>query len=283
MNISNTPNSDLSPDAVMECYEEFRQEFSLLPGDNESSSDQLQKIENQKDLFIATLAHDLKNPLQAQLSGLKMLVCGLFGKLSSEQVEILSMIIESSEFMQEILSTLLTTYKYENGVIRLKLKKFNFIQMVKKCIKEFSALAKENCINIEFEYFPNVQYICGDESQIRRVITNLISNSVNYAYKSTKIFISIQIEDENLVFSIKNSSPIIPLDVQQTLFDKYTVGINFKKQTGTGLGLYFCKQAIEAHGGSIYLSSSGTDNAFIFRIPIQPEMVMKNRIIWFAS
>ena len=71
-------------------------------------------IESQKELFLATLTHDLKTPLQAQIKSLELLSNGNFGMINKSQKEIVDMIIESSVFMREMLYSVLLTYKYEN-------------------------------------------------------------------------------------------------------------------------------------------------------------------------
>ena len=73
-----------------------------------------QDLEKQRDIFISTLTHDLKNPLQAQISSMELLNSGMFGKLNSEQQEMLNLTIESAKYMREMLCTIFTTYKYEN-------------------------------------------------------------------------------------------------------------------------------------------------------------------------
>lgn len=265
-NITNIPNSDITLDTVMEyCRNLENDNFGdigkELPTHNDIST------EEQKELFIATLAHDLKNPLQAQLSGLKMLSCGSFGSVTKDQKEILSLIIESGEFMQNMLSTLLTTYKYENGALRLNIKKFNFNRLIKKCIKEYSFLTKDKHLQIEFKPKLKKHEIYADETQIRRVISNLLINSINYSFKNKKIIIETENTPDKAIFRITNSSPTIPEEIQTTMFNKYTTGLCFNKCVGTGLGLYFCRKAIEAHSGNIYLVAQKEKNTFTFELP----------------
>ncbi len=265
-NITNIHNPEITLDTVMEfCRnlgnDNFAEPENELPANHETTTDE------QKELFIATLAHDLKNPLQAQLSGLKMLSCGSFGSVTKDQKEILSLIIESGEFMQNMLSTLLTTYKYENGAVRLNIKKFNFNRLIKKCIKEYSLLAKDKHLQIEFKPKLKKHEVYADETQIRRVISNLLINSINYSFKNKKIIIETENTEQKAIFKITNFSPTIPEEIQATMFNKYTTGLCFNKHIGTGLGLYFCRKTTEAHGGSIHLVAEKEKNSFIFELP----------------
>ncbi len=225
------------------------------------------QLELQKELFIATLTHDLKNPLQAQISSLELLSKGTFGNITDSQRDILNMILESAGFMHEMLYSILATYKYENGMVKLHKEIFDIETLLKICIKEAFYLAKEKNIELEYTSIINNTIIYADESQIRRVIANLLNNAINYANKNTKILITI-LDDENYsILKIRNISNPIPNDIREHIFDKYVSGINTDKQRGIGLGLYFCKKVMEAHNGKIALNSYDTYNEFLIYIP----------------
>ncbi|MCD7879225.1 MAG: ATP-binding protein [Candidatus Gastranaerophilales bacterium] len=232
--------------------------------------DNEKKLELQKELFIATLTHDLKNPLLAQISSLSLLSKGIFGSLSEKQQEIINIILESSIFMKEMIHSILSTYKFENGYAKLNKSDFDIENLIDTCIKEVSNMAKTR--NIEFMFDSKLtldnKIINADETQLRRVISNILNNMVNYAFKNTKIEISIKQEGKNIIFSFSNLSPEISKEIKQHIFDKYISGSSEYKKTGFGLGLYFSKKVIEAHKGSIYLIGNKTNNSFIFEIPI---------------
>ena len=149
------------------------------------------QLDLQKELFLATLTHDLKTPLQAQISSLQLLAKGSFGQVNSSQKEIIDMVIESSDFMREMLYSILFTYKYENGLMRLDKQNFNIDNLIKICMREALYLAKDKNVEIDYKNFAENNIVNGDESQIRRVIANILNNAVNYAYKNTKIIIYI--------------------------------------------------------------------------------------------
>lgn len=225
------------------------------------------QLELQKELFIATLTHDLKNPLQAQISSLELLSKGTFGQITDSQKDIINMILESAGFMHEMLYSILATYKYDNGMVKLNKEVFDIEQLLKICIKEAFYLAKKKNIEIEYKSIITNTNLFADESQIRRVIANLLNNAINYADKNTKILIEI-LEDENFsMLKIKNISKAIPNNIREHIFDKYVSGSEMNKQRGIGLGLYFCKKVMEAHNGTITLNSYDKYNEFLICIP----------------
>ena len=95
----------------------------------------------QKDLFWATVVHDLKTPLVAQIRSLELLRKEYWGKINNEQKKILDIIIESSDFMKEMLYSLLETSKIENGFAKLNIEYFNINQLIELCINEYKNLA----------------------------------------------------------------------------------------------------------------------------------------------
>ena len=225
-------------------------------------------LESQKDLFIATLVHDLKNPLLAQISCIDQCCKGLFGKLNDTQKEILSITLESANYMKDMLYTLINTYKYDNGNIKLNIKETNIAELIKTCIREIKSLAKERNLNLIFTSNLNDKDATADVDlkQIRRVISNLLNNGVNYAYKNTDFNISLETDGEFLKIAMENIGPPIDEETQEHLFEKYISKANRFQKVGFGLGMYLSKQIMEAHGGSISYQGNGDFCKFILEI-----------------
>lgn len=222
---------------------------------------------NQKEMFIATLAHDLKTPLLAQIKSLEMIKKGVWGALNNEQAEIISVIIESSEFMKQMLYSLLEIYRFKNGKISINPEKFDLEILIQSCLKEIMGLAKSNNIDIKYTNLCADTIINGDKTLIKRVLLNLLDNSINYAYKNSQIDISINSNEKLCIIKIKNTGNEIKKEISQHIFEKYVTGSNLNQKTGAGLGLYYCKTAVEAHNGKIILNNDKNLNEFIIEIP----------------
>ena len=223
-------------------------------------------IEEQKELYVATIVHDLKNPLNAQIVALEQFYKEKFGGLTDLQKEILNDIITSAKFMSEMLSTILSVYKFENGAVKLNKTEVDIDNLIKICIKDVTPLADENCIFIEYINIASNNLIYCDENYIRRVISNMLNNMINYSYKNTKSVISLENDKIYEVMRFKSEGLPINKDLQLHIFDKYIPSSN--KKSGTGLGLYFCKKAVEAHGGLISLKSQNSKIEFCIKLPI---------------
>ncbi len=225
------------------------------------------QADNQKELFVATLIHDLKNPLTAQITNLKLLYNGTFGKINESQKQILDMIIDSADFMHEMLYSVLSVYKYDSGCAKLKKSKFKIIELINKCVKEFVNFAVQKNLKFNCSYGDENIEIYADKSQIRRVLANLIANAVQYSLSGTQIDISCKNINSKLYISIKNKSNPISENLKKHIFDKFTSEKNTGKK-GIGLGLYYSRKIVEAHNGKISLITEGIDNDFLIELPL---------------
>ena len=227
-------------------------------------------IEEQREDFLLSITHDLKNPNIAQINSLKYLLCGSLGEIPNKQKEVLNLLLESCLYTQSLLSTLLITYKENYGEIIYHFEKTSFVELAKEAIAEIYYLAQNNNNKINF-VADNVDILLNiDEIQIRRVIMNLLSNAIKYSFSNTDINIFIYLKDNKLYFELQNESPYIEKEKQVNLFKKFVSYAKSYKKIGTGLGLYSAKKIILAHKGDIYLiSKKNNTNIFGFYIPIK--------------
>ncbi len=231
------------------------------------------EAEQSKETYVATLTHNLKTPTIAQIRMLELLLNDTCGELNPEQREIMEQMLKSAKYMLGMISRVLAVYKFENGNIKLEYKDFDLKELMFECCNELLPLAEERNLKLEFQTNSNDYLISADKMQIRRVLINLISNSISYALKNTVIKIILENEGGELVFKTTNSSPYIPPDILNTLFNKYVSNPAHSKfdGIGTGLGLYLTKKIIAAHNGTmIAKSSKENENTFGFKIPKNP-------------
>jgi signal transduction histidine kinase len=127
-------------------------------------------------------------------------------------------------------------------------------------------LAKDKDIKIILVNNAEKETVWGDSVQLRRVVMNLLSNSIKYAYPKTELKINIYNEGNYTCFKFENKSPYLPPEKQEKIFARY---ISFSKNnTGIGLGLYASKKIIEAYDGIIFVESYLDErNIFGFKIP----------------
>ncbi len=227
-------------------------------------------LQAQREIFVASIGHDLKNPTIAQIRGLELLLKGSFGQLNEDQFELIKMILDSCRYMNGMLSSLLETYRNYGGVIKLNFETFSFNELIQECVSEMMYVAKDKGVSIGTVFSNENMEIIADRVQIKRVIMNLLSNGIKYAFKNTEIkLFSIQ-KNSVMNFYFENKSPYIPREKQKAIFARYVSYASAHKELGIGLGLYASKKIIEAHNGNIYVKSyEDNRNIFGFNIPVE--------------
>ena len=224
------------------------------------------EMERLRDDFIATLTHDLRTPLLASIQTLKFFLDGSLGELEDRQKVLLSTMQKSNEDLLGLVNALLEVYKYEAG--QSSLCKTNFIlkDLVTQSYRELELLAKNKNIEFNLNFSPQDDLIvCADRGEIRRVITNLCGNAINYTSLGGKIDIDVKEQGGDIIFSVTDIGNGIPSEDIPRLFKRFSQGTTKKRSTGTGLGLYLSRQIIEAHQGKIWLESKvNKGSAFTF-------------------
>ena len=226
------------------------------------------QLNSQRETFVASLGHDLKNPTIAQIRGLELLLKGAFGEISLSQRELVEMILDSCRYMNGMLSTLLATYRNNEGITELSYSEFSLPDLVMECVSEMIYVAKDKGVGISINSNLNPEIINADRVQIKRVIMNLLSNGIKYSFKDSILKLSVYKENGKACFEFENKSPYIAEEKQKTIFAQYVTYASSHKEYGTGLGLYSSKKIIEAHSGKIFVKSyKDNRNIFGFKLP----------------
>ncbi|MDD3014855.1 MAG: ATP-binding protein, partial [Candidatus Gastranaerophilales bacterium] len=232
------------------------------------------EIEKQKETFVATLTHDLKTPIRAEIMAMELLLKGNFGRLTEEQTDIIRDTLYSSKYMFSMVDNLLTTYRYENGNISLNLEDIDIINLIKSCYNELKYLIEDKNQIILFEFMENNIIISADIMELKRVIINLLFNAATYTQEYGKIVIKSEIKYNEVQISFIDNGKGISEQDMSMLFNKYTSHAKKFRQVGTGLGLYLSKQIVEAHGGSITIESQENKGSkFTFSLPLVHSLV----------
>ncbi len=217
----------------------------------------------QKDTFVASVVHDLKNPLIAHSRILEQIL-----KRNNEPFiqENCKQLLISTRLMQQLVFSITDTYKYDNGKPKYKFEEFDLLEAVKDICLELSALTdEEDLINIKL---CGTSVIKADKMHLRRVISNLISNAIKYKRENSNITVEIKSFEKYTIFQVTNFGTHIPLKLQKELFKKYVSKSTKFNTHSTGLGLYLSEQIIKGHCGEMFMRSTNEgQNTFGFTIP----------------
>lgn len=216
-----------------------------------------------REQFIATLTHDLKNPLNAATMAAQLILRNSESTRVSVHAE---KIIKNHRRMEKMINNLLDTMTLKTGGrLQLHLQLCDIHTIVSEVVHDFEH-QQENTFEIEGGSVEGYW----DADALRRSIENLISNAIKYGDPKSPITISIKTLHGRMILSVQNWGTPIPLKEQETIFQIFIRAEKAKKGIkGWGLGLPLIRGVAESHGGSIALDSSlerGT--TFIFDIPL---------------
>lgn len=225
------------------------------------------ETEKLRDDFIATLTHDMRTPLLAAIQTLKFFLEGAIGELDDKQKVLLSTMLQSNEDLLGLVNALLEVYRFESGKLTLCKTAFAVKDLVEQCYSELKPLAEKKNIDfsVSFELEDNL-HILADRAEIKRVITNLCGNALNYTNKNGIVKVLAKAQCGDFIFSVTDNGNGIPQSDIPNLFKRFSQGTARKRSTGTGLGLYLSRQIIEAHNGKIWVDSKvdkGSEFSFL--------------------
>lgn len=232
----------------------------------------LKASEGLKKDMLHMLVHDMKNPLTGIMGGLK-LVLGKKGQaLSAAQWNILEMVGRSSKRLLGMVSNLLDVVRVEEGKLSLRDEKFKIEEIVRENIDEIKPFIRKEKKKLVADLEKGLPAMRADRDLLDRVISNLLNNALKHTPTGGEIRVQVQYipQSEEFRVAVANTGEWIPENRREEIFEKFRHGEEQREgwKPATGLGLTFCKAAVEAHGGKIWVESQpGKGNEFIFVIP----------------
>ena len=223
--------------------------------------------------FAAMIAHDLRAPLTAVISGAAMLEDGLFGPVNEEQKEWLAKIQGNSRNLVDLVSNFLDLSKLEAGHVELVKEEIDLKELIRASIENYLILAQEKKISLLERLEAGLPQVKVDPRRLDQVLSNLISNAIKFTGEGGRVEVGAGVEKGvGVRVYVRDSGVGIPKEEIGNLFEKYrqTSSGKTSKQKGTGLGLVICKMIVEAHGGRIWVESEeGKGSTFTFTLPYQ--------------
>ena len=224
----------------------------------------LQDLERLRDDMRNMIVHDLRTPLTAVIAGVDML--RRQGDLNESQRELMSIAAAGGKTLLAMVNDLLDVEKMESGSAQLQIVELSAAALVAGALEQISSLAQEANTALVVEIAAELPHFPGDESMLSRTLVNLIANAVKFTRAGT-VTITASEDAGSIRFAIRDTGDGIPAEAFERIFEKF--GQLDSRRAGTGLGLAFCKLAVEAHGGHIKLESTpGTGSTFSFSIPL---------------
>lgn len=254
------------------CISKICSENNTLDGYLIIVNDISQEVKNQaqKETFIATLTHDLKTPIRAQIRALELVLERKFGAINDDLEVILVEVLNSCKFMQHMTDNLLTKYKSECGQLNIVKEKHSLAEIIKNNGEKLKYILAQKNQNLIIEYKTDIETLAFDPYEIERVLNNLIINASEYTPDYGEITVGVTDENNFIKVSIRDNGWGIPQDDLNKIFDEFITTSKKFRKVGYGLGLYICKKIVEAHDGKISVrSEEGKGSEFSFTLPLE--------------
>jgi len=228
--------------------------------------EKLQELEALRDNLTHMIVHDMRSPLTGIKGFLELLKLKIESKLDNKELGFLNNAYDATKTLVDMVTDLLDVSCLENEKMPLEKGHYDVSQIVKGSISTLNILGESVVFKAPSA---EVTLLC-DSQVISRVVINLIANSVKFSPKGTNVRVKIAENDSNIRLSVIDQGPGIAKEYHSKIFEKFGQ-VEMKeenKKFSTGLGLTFCKLAVEAHGGRIGINSElGKGSTFWFELP----------------
>lgn len=244
------------------------------------------ELDTLKSDFVSSVSHELRTPLTTIKALTRLLMRG--EELAEEKRrEYLETISVECDRQIDLVLNLLDLSRIEGGVFRLAMERVNVAEVIRSCVKAEMSAAEKRRHKLEIEPFADVPTVCGDPKALRRVVSNLIENSIKYTPDGGLITLFAHRESDFVCISVRDNGRGIPPEDLPVLFDKFHRGrpaphsaamrnatedaefLEDADVSGVGLGLYLGKNVMERMGGRITVETEvGRGSTFTLHLPV---------------
>jgi signal transduction histidine kinase len=229
---------------------------------------QLRRLEKLRDDLTHMIVHDLRNPLTVICGFLEILDGGEAKKLSNSTQRLVATTRRSAVELTTMIGSLLDVSKMEAGEMKLQREPCDFNALLRAVLVATQALSGNCTLTLAMPESPLT--VTADSGLIRRVLQNLLSNALKFTPDSGNVRIVVTPFESEIRIAVTDTGCGIAPQYHQHIFEKFGQVEDRKNHLGTGLGLTFCKLAVEAHGGRIGVESEvGKGSTFWFALPVQ--------------
>ena len=277
-------NKPIEPDILRSkasvFFELYQQRYQIAAQRDElkAYADALTEADRRKDEFLATLAHELRNPLAPIRNGLDILRAS---PTVGNAEEVRDMMDRQLSHLVRLVDDLLDVSRVSQGKIELRKARIALSDVFKTAIEasEPQITAERHELKVELPDTPI--WLDADLTRLSQVVSNLLNNAAKYTPEGGTIVLSARLERDEVLIAVADNGIGIRSDMLPRVFDLFTqVGDNLhRSHGGLGIGLALVKQLVEMHGGVILAESAGPGKGSTFRLRL-PSVEAASRVAW---
>jgi signal transduction histidine kinase/CheY-like chemotaxis protein len=221
-----------------------------------------------KDEFLATISHELRNPLNAIMGWAHMLQVGNLNEANMERA--VETIYRNAKSQSQLVSDLLDVSRIISGKLRLDMSAVDLIYIVNAAIDSIRPAVDAKGIQLQPMLDPSAGLISGDADRLQQVVWNLLTNAVKFTPKGGKIQVKVQRINSHVEIVVSDSGVGISKEFLPYVFDRFRQadGSTTRIHGGLGLGLSIVRQLVDLHGGSVGVESKGEGKGATFTITL---------------
>jgi PAS domain S-box-containing protein len=221
-------------------------------------------LDEQKNVMISTLAHELRNPLAPLMNAAHMLRQGAAPDYPIRLIE------RQVDFIRRLVDDLLEATRISVGKVRLKRNRLVLQDVISASVDTVRPLFDQHAHRLELHPTPGPILVDGDPIRLQQVFSNLLTNAAKYTRDGGTIWIQVATEDTDAVVRIKDNGVGIPPDMLFEIFNLFAQVHTPEANGGLGIGLSLVKELVTLHGGSVQANSDGLGKGseFIVRLPL---------------
>jgi len=238
---------------------------------------QLKESDRRKDEFLATLAHELRNPLAPIRNGLSVLQ--LAEQSGAEVDQVYEMMERQLNHMVRLVDDLLELSRISRGTIELKRERISLASVINHALETSKSSLEEADHTLAVQLPADEVMIDGDSVRLSQVFSNLLNNAAKFTERGGSISLTAKCDGKEALVSVRDTGVGIPPEMLSRVFDIFAqvVSADGRKQDGLGIGLSLVRTLVNLHGGSVEAHSKGLGHGseFMVRLPIKEEHASK--------
>jgi signal transduction histidine kinase len=238
----------------------------------EESFRKMRELERVRDDLMKMIVHDLKTPLTSIIATMEMLLDGDFGQMTEEQRKALGDSESKAEDLLGLIEDLLEVSRIEEAQLELAPEPIAPGALLSEIQHDWETRFQQEGATGRVDVADDAPVFHADKALLKRVFGNLIQNALTHSGHAVAITLSARPDPNGILFAVADNGPGIPPEYQDLIFRKFqqVKTPNIPRVRSSGLGLAFCRLAVEAHGGRIWVRSDGEGSTFYFSMPIVP-------------
>ena len=239
----------------------------------EESLKRLRELQKVRDDLMNMIVHDLKTPLTSVLATLEMARDGDFGALTPPLARALSDAEGKAEDLLALIQDLLEVARIEERTVSLRPELIAPAALIAEIVHDWGLRFQQERAIATVDVADDAPVFRADKALLKRVLSNLVQNAVTHTAGPVHLAFAARSDANGILFTVADDGPGIPSEYQEIIFRKFerVRAANAPRVRSSGLGLTFCRLAVESHGGRIWVKSTeGEGSTFYVQLPLTP-------------